>query len=136
MGTRKPEEGRQRGFFVSDDGCEMRLRPQTGDAMVRPKETKHPKSRTTTIFAEVVAFEAALRDRDDRVGMHRYENVNGAVDVVEAGRHTITESISGEPGAVLYRHDEPVQSSLHELSAAARRLFWRRQKEANEKLVK
>ncbi|MBI3955682.1 hypothetical protein HY339_00340 [Candidatus Gottesmanbacteria bacterium] len=132
MGTRNPHEGKQRGFFLSQGDSVMRLRPQDGDEMVGRQEERR-RRRGRTPFQEVLAYEQALRDWEDGVGDHRLENVNGAVDQVKVGRHHTTEHISGEGGAVLYRHDPPASSPLPELSPAAKALLWARRKEAAKK---
>ena len=98
------------------------LAPKNG---VRLWETRRAVERDTTDFAAVMAYNNAVTDLADNVGIHTFEDLNGNAIVVDWSRHGVTTSkIGDDVGDTAYWRALAVKNGikLPELTEKQRRL--------------
>lgn len=124
MGRKKEIPGKlQFGFYINTDGDELRLRPKTGDKMIRPEAV--PKKKVQNPFDELTEYNHELEDWKASVGEVRVVNDNGGITIYDVGLHGLFVSRVGEDGEAHYvESDLTPKPSFNNLSQKAKGLYW------------
>lgn len=132
-------KSRQLGFYEDDGTTKLRVRPQKGDHMIKPPESKKKKkSRANRPFQELMKYLNAWRQWADQVGIYKGEMPDGLVQI-EVGKRFTYISLVGEPGDIYQRQraSPSTMPSLHfsDLSSGAQALYYKFQRRAREQLA-
>ncbi len=134
MAKKEVVSPRQIGFYLSNDGEELRLHAESGDKMIRPrKERKRRKGLTA--YKELQAYNRALQAWEAGVGEEIDVSVDGGMTIFDVGVHGIRASDIGEEDGELHHIEapHPHKPSFNDLSEKARKLYYAMQQREKAK---